>query len=109
MQLLQSRLKNRRILIGVLVIKISDIALDVLLEGLKASQVEKQLGLRLIEEGDMFTLKLDTATSTDRVISHNGHQVLIIDPVFEARFGNASIDIECTPEGSEIIIRNNNP
>jgi len=86
-------------------IEISEVALNVLLEGLQASHVKKEQGLRLKDEGDRLTLGLDTPKKRDRVISHNGQKVLIIDPGFEARIGDAFIDIEDTTEGTEIIMR----
>jgi Fe-S cluster assembly iron-binding protein IscA len=86
-------------------IKISETALNVLSEGLQASGMEREQGLRLKEEGDQLTLELDAARKQDRVISYDGRKVLIIDREFEARIGNAFIDVEDTTEGPEIIMR----
>ena len=86
-------------------IEISELALNVLFEGLQAIHVERERCLRLTEEGDRLTLELDIPKKEDRVISHNGQRVLIIDPGFEARIGDAFIDAEDTVEGPELILR----
>jgi len=86
-------------------LKVSETVLGVLCEGLRASRVKRGHGLRLKEGDDQLTLELDTPKKQDRVISHNGRRVLIIDPGFEARIGDASIDVEDTTEGPEIIMR----
>jgi hypothetical protein len=86
-------------------IEISELALNVLFQGLQASHVDRERGLRIKEEGDRLTLELDKPGKQDRVISHNGQKVLIIDPGFEARIGDAFIDVEETAEGAEIIMR----
>jgi len=86
-------------------IGISETALNVLCEGLQASGVEREKGLRLKEEGDRLTLNLDKPKKGDRVISRNDQSVLIIDPGFEACIGDAIIDVEDTAEGPELIMR----
>jgi outer membrane lipoprotein-sorting protein len=86
-------------------IKVSETALNVLFEGLKASNVESESGLRLKEDSDKLVLEMDTPKKQDRVIIRNGQKVLIFDPEVEASIGDAVIDIEETPEGMEIVLR----
>ncbi len=85
-------------------IMISEIALNVLSEGLQASGIERAKGLRLKEENERLTLELDTPKKADRVILYNDQMVLIIDPGFEASIGDAFIDMGDTAEGPDLIL-----
>lgn len=86
-------------------IGISEVAVKVLAEGLQASGVEPEKGLRLSEEGSNLTLGLDTPKENDRVVSQDGQSVLIINQELEERVGDALIDIEQTSEGPALIMR----
>lgn len=86
-------------------IAITETALSVLSEGLRASGVEQGRGLRLKEQGDRLTLALDRPRKGDRVVASEGQTVLIIAPAFEARIGDAVIDAEDTAEGAELVMR----
>ncbi|MBN1192002.1 MAG: hypothetical protein JXA46_19780 [Dehalococcoidales bacterium] len=87
-------------------IEISEIALNVLFESLQESHVERERGLRIKEERDRITLALDRPKERDRVISCKNQSVLIIDPGFEARVGDALIDVEDMGEGDlELVMR----
>ncbi len=87
-------------------IGISKTALIVLCEGLKASNVEPGRGLRLIEMGDQLILEIDSPKKKDRVITHEGQKVLIFDEEFDARMGDAFIDVEEISGGLELTMRN---
>ncbi len=86
-------------------IKASEIVLNVLSQGLQASGVNGERGLRLKEEGYRLTLELDTPNKLDRVILHDDRTVLIIAPALEARIGDAFIDAEVTADGPELVLR----
>ncbi len=86
-------------------IGLSDLAAMALIESLEASGVGPEKGLRLKAKGRQLTLKLDSPGNNDRVIWHNGAIALIVDKDFEAKIGDAIIDVEDDPDERYLAIR----
>jgi Fe-S cluster assembly iron-binding protein IscA len=86
-------------------ILVSELAKTVLLESLQASGASPDQGLRLRVGASGFLLETDQPNEQDRVIQHEGANVVIVDPDIEVAIGDAIIDITDSPEGPELVFR----
>lgn len=86
-------------------IRVSEQAAEVLAEALNKSEVAPEEGLRLRPEEQGFTLELDAPRSSDRVITHSGVTVIIVEHSVEATIGDAVIDLERQSHGLDLVIR----
>ena len=86
-------------------VNVSDLAASVLLETMKASGVTEDQGLRLVTNEGRLSLNIDSANSDDRVIEHDGANVLIIEKSVDESLGNILIDVQETPSGPQLVIK----
>ena len=86
-------------------VSMSDLAASLLLASLKASGVTEDQGLRLVTNEGSLSMEIDSATDADRVIEHDGAKVLIIGKEVDELLGNIHIDIEDTPSGPQLVVK----
>jgi hypothetical protein len=77
----------------------------VLVESLEASGVGPEKGLRLKPKGRQLALQVDSPGDNDRIVWYDGAIALIVDKDFEAKIGDAFIDVEDDPEEPYLAIR----
>lgn len=67
------------------------------------------VGFRLVsseaEEGTQLGLTLDAPRQGDEIVEHEGHSVLILDPVTTQILGGLTLDVVETPEGRQLGLR----
>lgn len=86
-------------------IRVSEIAAEVLFETLKASGLGPDKGLRLKQEDVGLFLNVDTPKNDDNVIRHNKSVILIVDKDTEKKVGDALVDVEEGNEESRLVLR----
>jgi len=66
-----------------------------------------QAGLRLtMDKSGTLGLTIDVKTSEDQVLAHKGSKLLIIEQGLAARLEGVAIDVDESPEGSRLVIKN---
>jgi len=75
------------------VVELSLLATAALYQTIRSAGIENGNGLRLVEKGGIFSLKLDTPGSNDRVIVYKSVPVLIIDRSLEMKLGNILLNV----------------
>jgi hypothetical protein len=86
-------------------LELSDLAVYVLVQSLKASGVGSEKGFRLKEREDEFKLEIDSPADDDRVIRHEGAIVMMVDQGTEEKVGNVLIDVKETTDGRQLMLR----
>jgi hypothetical protein len=86
-------------------LELSDLAVYVLVQSLKASGVGPDKGFRLKEEEDEFRLEIDSPAESDQVIRREGAIVMMVDQGTEEKVGNVLIDVKETTDGRQLMLR----
>lgn len=86
-------------------IEISNLAVEVLDEALRASGVTPDRGLRLVKGSNHYTLDLDHPQENDRVTWYAEAPVLLIDKDLEKNIEDGLIDIKDISGEYELVIR----
>jgi hypothetical protein len=89
-------------------IQVSELAAMALLGSLQSSGVRPDKGLRIKQEGNQFTLHVDTPNENDHITWYNKSPLIIVDPDTEAEIGAGLIDVEEGPE-ARLVLRHNVP
>ena len=86
-------------------IEVSDLAVYVLVQSLKASGIEPEKGFRLRKKEDGFRLDIDTPTESDQVIRREGAIVMMVDQGTEQQIGHdVLIDVKETTDGRQLMM-----
>jgi len=86
------------------VIEVSDLAVYVLVQSLKASGIEPEKGFRLRKKEDGFRLDIDSPAESDQVIRHEGAIVMMVDQGTEQQIGHVLIDVKETTDGRQLMM-----
>jgi hypothetical protein len=85
-------------------LELSDLAVYVLVQSLKASGVEPEKGFRLKRRDDEMRLEIDSPAESDQVIRHEGAIVMMVDQGTEQQLGNVLIDVKETTDGRQLMM-----
>ena len=85
-------------------IRISELAANVLLEALHKSGVERDKGLRIEPRGNRLVLRLDKPDDHDHIHWYAGSVILIVDPRAQAQIGNATIDVKADLAEPQLVL-----
>ena len=86
-------------------IEVTNLALEVLDEALKASEVQAEEGFCIRRRNGVPVLDLKKPEPNDKVVSRNGRVIYMIDPKNEAEIGRGCIDVCDTNEGLQLVFR----
>ena len=86
-------------------IEVTNFALEVLDEALKASKVAKDEGLCIRRKNGMLILDLKKPNPTDRVVTRYGRIIYMVDPNDETQIGRGFIDVCNTDDGLQLVFR----
>lgn len=67
-------------------------------------ETKEKPALRLIIQGSQAGLALDYPQEGDQVVEHNGHPVLVVDPMVGQVLDGTTVDVSDTPEGERLRI-----
>lgn len=67
-------------------------------------EVTQEPSLRLIIQGSQAGLALDFPQEGDQRVEHEGHTVLVIDPMVGQVLDGTTVDVTNTPEGNRLTI-----
>jgi len=87
------------------VIQITDLALKVLDEALKASEVANDEGLCIRRRNGVLVLDLEKPEPSDKVVSRNGRVIYMVGPKDEVKIGRGYIDVCDTDDGFQLVFR----
>ena len=85
-------------------IEMSDLAVYVLVQSLKASGIEPGKGFRLRKKEDGFRLDIDRPAESDQVLRHEGSIVMMVDQGTEQQLGHVLIDVKETTNGRQLMM-----
>lgn len=85
-------------------IEVSDLAVYVLVQSLKASGIEPEKGFRLRKKEDELRLDIDIPAESDQVIKHKGAIVMMVDQGTQQQLGNVLIDVKETTDGRQLMM-----
>ena len=86
-------------------IEVTDLALEVLDEALKAGEVANDEGLCIRRRNGILTLDLEKPSPDDKVVSRNGRVIYMVDPKDEVRIGRGYVDVCDTDDGAQLVFR----
>lgn len=86
-------------------IRISELAAEVLHDSLISSGLDRAKTLRLKQNGSQFRLDLDVPGMRDRIVEHHGVAILLVDLRLERKIGDALIDVDAEAEDLRLVIR----
>ena len=85
-------------------IRISELAAEVLRDRLMAGGLDPAKTLRLKQYGSRFWLEKDVPGASDRIVEHDGTAIMLIDLRLERKIGEALIDVEGVADGLRLVI-----
>ncbi|MGQ9674648.1 MAG: hypothetical protein ACUVX1_03170 [Chloroflexota bacterium] len=83
---------------------LDDLRSDAMSKLPQEGEAKEEPTLRLIIQGSQAGLALDYPQQGDQVVEHNGHPVLVVDPMVGQVLDGTTVDVTDTPEGERLRI-----